>query len=103
MELIYPICEERCLSYVGRHVCAVLNDGTYHVGRLAGVQNGGILMDGSQGDGMVTASRVEEVKKQIQHHMKKANTSAFFNPFFFPFASLAFLFAFPFFFSPFFI
>lgn len=103
MEAIYPICEETVSPYIGRHVCAVLNDGTYTIGKLCGCQNGGILIDGAQGQGVINASNVTDAQKKIKSCIEKINTSAFFNPFFFPFASLAFLFAFPFFFNPFFI
>lgn len=99
MEQIYPISVESCTPYVGRHVCAVMHDGSYYIGRLSGVRADGIQLESGSGpDGTISVANVKQAKSQIQKSSKDVQTKAFFNPFFFPFASLAFLFALPFFF-----
>lgn len=99
MEHIHPICESSCTPFIGRHLCAVMQDGSYYVGRLTSVTAAGIYLDGGAGPlGTVAATNARQAKTQISKSLKTVETKAFFNPFFFPFAALAFLFALPFFF-----
>lgn len=102
MERIFPITEETCMSYIGRPVCAVLHDGTHYYGTLEGVENGHIILNGCAGGAGEVATYALKDKKKAGRS-KEVKTSAFypgfgFNRFFFPFASLAFLYALPFFF-----
>lgn len=101
MELIYPITAERINPYIGRHVCAVLHDGSYFIGKIGRIDGGMLYFDGyTEGLASVSTKNVKKAMEQINHQVK-ATTSAFT-----PFAAalavslavLAFLFAIPFFF-----
>ncbi|KIL40601.1 hypothetical protein SD70_12760 [Gordoniibacillus kamchatkensis] len=102
MERIFPITEEAVMPHIGRCVCAVLHDGTHYYGTLEGVDGGHLIINGYvQRAGEVATYAVK--KKQPRKKQKEVKTSAFFpgfgfSRFFLPFASLAFLFALPFFF-----
>jgi hypothetical protein len=100
MERIFPITMETVMPHIGRCVCAVLHDGTHYYGTLEGIDGGHLVING-YGPGEVATYSVR--KKQAGQKRKEVHTSAFypgfgFRRFFFPFASLAFLFALPFFF-----
>lgn len=56
MHLFHPIQEEYCEPFVGRYVCAVLEDGTRHIGILSGVGKGKLILNDQAG----TASFDEE-------------------------------------------
>jgi hypothetical protein len=45
MYQIQPICEEAILPHVGRHVCAVLRDGTRHYGFVRGIADGRLYLE----------------------------------------------------------
>ncbi len=119
MERIYPITESSCLSHIGRPICAVLQDGTRYYGVLEQVKDGQIILNGYLVGGGTAgiSSRPNALSKK--KGKRKAKTSAFypgiggfggfgglggfgFSRFFFPFATLSFLFLLPFLASPFF-
>ncbi|MCY9691378.1 hypothetical protein [Paenibacillus alginolyticus] len=116
MERIFPICEASCRPYLGSPICAVLHDGTHYYGTIEGIDGDQLIINGYRGEpGEVgiyglnknPAGKKQSGKKQSGKKAKQVKTSAFFpgfgfERFFFPFAALAFLFAFPFFGFPFF-
>ena len=44
MEIISPVTAESCNSYIGKPVCAVLQDGSRVYGYLHGVESGKLLL-----------------------------------------------------------
>jgi hypothetical protein len=112
VERIFPICNETVMPYVGRPICAVLNDGTHYYGTIDGIDGDRLIINGYTGEqgevGIYGLNNKQSVKKQSVKKAKQVKTSAFssgfgFRRFFFPFAALAFLFALPFLGFPFFI
>ncbi|MCY9669676.1 hypothetical protein M5X11_32995 [Paenibacillus alginolyticus] len=111
MERIFPICEATCRPYLGSPICAVLHDGTHYYGTIEGIDGNQLIINGYRGVpgevGIYGLNKNPSAKKQSGKKAKQVKTSAFFpsfgfERFFFPFAALAFLFAFPFFGFPFF-
>lgn len=107
MERIFPICNETIMPYVGRPICAVLQDGTHYYGTVEGIDGDRLIINGYIGNpGEVGTYALK--KKQPSKKAKHVKTSAFFpgfgfNRFFLPFATLALLFSIPFLGFPFFI
>ena len=105
MEHIYPLEESKICTYIGRPVCAVLQDGSYFYGYLKEVRDGGIILTaGGQGDGVVSTN-VSKAKGQLSSKSRKMKVSAFGGYGYgygaawaitLPLALLALLFAFPF-------
>jgi hypothetical protein len=102
MERIFPVTMETVMPHIGRCVCAVLHDGSHYYGTLEGIDGGHMIINGYvRGPGEVATYALK--KKAAGKNRKEVQTSAFFpgfgfRRFFLPFASLAFLFALPFFF-----
>lgn len=103
MERIYPLDRASCSSYVGRRVCAVLQDGSQVVATLTGVDENGIILNGE----IQSSSTVSEGRRgKTWKKGKAAKTSVAgygYNPvfgsgaLFISWALLALLFAIPFF------
>ncbi|MGZ7442740.1 hypothetical protein [Paenibacillus sp. TH7-28] len=114
MQQIYPINEAGCRPYIGRTVCAVLNDGNCYVGTISAVSPDGIQFDGVvPGGASVLSKRSPKAKRQISNLKSRAKTKAFgpfggfgggfrgfggFGGFWLPWALLSLLFLWPFFF-----
>ncbi|WP_409342409.1 hypothetical protein [Paenibacillus sp. MBLB4367] len=45
MHLVHPIQEEHCRPFVGRPICAVLNDGKRYIGILSGIEKGRLILN----------------------------------------------------------
>jgi len=103
MELISPITAEGCSPYIGKPVCAVLQDGTHVYGYLHRVDGEKVYFtSAAEGPGTVSSASAPKAKKQLKEKQDKAQTK-FFGPFFpglfaLDLALIAFLFAVPFFF-----
>lgn len=56
---------EQARRLAGQPVCVVLNDGTYYIGRIQGVQNGQLLLAGRKGRGVMRASASRKGKVKV--------------------------------------
>lgn len=60
-----PISESSARMWVGHLVCVALKDGSYYVGRVAGVDNNEIVLAGVKGDGKISANPRQADKAKI--------------------------------------
>jgi len=61
-----PIIQEKDAKvWVGHLVCAVLNDGSYYVGKVIDVNNGEIVLEGVKGDGRLSGDISQKDKAQV--------------------------------------
>jgi len=79
MKQIHPITPTSCSPYIGKTVCAVLQDGTQVVGTISRVGPDGIELDGARTGANVLSTKAPVAKKQLQRMADKAraNTKAF--------------------------
>jgi hypothetical protein len=54
MNTVHPVSEESVKPLVGQFVCAVLQDGSFYVGTVRGVENGEVILQGYQGPGTIS-------------------------------------------------
>ncbi len=81
MKQIHPITPTSCSPYVGKTVCAVLQDGTQVVGTISRVSASGIELDGARTGAAVLSTKAPQAKKQLQRQAARANTKGgFYNP-----------------------
>ncbi|KKO53414.1 hypothetical protein [Paenibacillus sp. DMB20] len=106
MQIINPVNAGSCRPYIGRHVCAVLHDGTEVVGVLKDVNDRGIMFEPVGPQAAVLSHNPVKSKKKGAAK-KKAETSAFYPGYYgfgYPFRrilafeTIALLFLLPFFF-----
>jgi len=57
---------EQARRLAGEPVCVVLNDGTYYIGRIQGVQNGQLLLAGAKGQGRMRAPASRKGKAKVK-------------------------------------
>lgn len=76
---ISPITAETVMPYVGRPVCAVMQDGTRHFGILGGIGEGRLYLH-VPSDGLALASLPDKRNRKRTKQAKpdKAYTKAFF-------------------------
>lgn len=74
-----PLSAESCRGYIGKHVCAVLRDGTEVVGTLRGVSDKGLEIDFANPTASVLSAKGKQGKpsKKFKSSKGKAATSAF--------------------------
>jgi len=118
MERIFPITESSCIGHIGRPICAVLQDGRRYYGFLEQVKDGQIVLNGYLYGGGTVGISSRKSARPNKKDKRNVKTSAFnpgfrgfgfggfggfgFSRFFFPLATLSFLFLLPFLASPFF-
>ena len=56
---------EQARRLAGEPVCVVLNDGTYYIGRIQGVQNGQLLLAGAKGQGRMRTPASRKGKAKV--------------------------------------
>lgn len=73
---ITPVTAETCSPYIGRPVCAVMQDGTHHYGILRGIGDGQLYLERGR-DELALASLRDRSKAQPKP-AAKAHTKAFY-------------------------
>lgn len=56
---------EQARRLAGQPVCVVLNDGTYYIGRIQGIQNGKLLLAGAKGQGRLRTYAARKGKAKV--------------------------------------
>jgi len=73
-----PIDEDAIRPYIGKSVCAVLQDGTCYYGSITDVRGGQLFLDGGYKGVETLSTSVNKAKTQLSKLNDKAAVSAFF-------------------------
>ncbi|WP_260869494.1 hypothetical protein [Paenibacillus sp. Y412MC10] len=77
MMLIQSPSAETCRSYVGKHVCAVLKDGTQVYGTIKGVSDHGLELGDAAPRATILSTNPGKASKQLSELQQKAKTSSY--------------------------